>query len=220
MMRVKIVAIIEMVGDRPSYDPPVATAPEDKGFFTVPNLISVVRLGCIPLFLVLLFHRHDRLGAATLLAVLGATDWVDGWIARRFDQVSEIGKILDPTADRLLFIVGIVAILIDRSAPLWFGIVVLAREIGVGGTMATATAMGMKRIDVTWFGKCGTFGLMFTFPMFLLSKALGHSQWSHFWWWAAWSTGLPALVFSFLAAGEYAPRIRSGLAEARAVRTA
>jgi cardiolipin synthase (CMP-forming) len=200
--------------------PPVPATPGDRGLFTVPNLISVVRLCCIPLFLWLLFGRHDRLAAAYLLAALGATDWVDGWIARRFGQVSEIGKVLDPTADRLLFIVGIFGVLIDGSAPLWFGLVVLVREVVVGGSMATATAMGMKRIDVTWFGKCGTFGLMFTFPMFLVSKALGDSQWAHFWWWAAWACAPPALVFSFLAAGEYAPRIRRGLAEARAVRAA
>jgi len=194
---------------------PVTAPAIDKGLFTVPNLISVVRLCCIPLFLWLLFARHDRLAAAWLLAVLGATDWVDGWIARRFDQVSEIGKILDPTADRLLFIVGIGGVLIDRSAPLWFGLLVVVREVLVGGTMATATAFGMKRIDVTWFGKCGTAGLMFTFPMFLLAKALGTSHWGRFWWWCAWASGLPAIAFSLISAVEYAPKVRAGLREAR-----
>ena len=192
----------------------------DKGLFTVPNLISVVRLCCIPLFLWLLFGRHDRLGAAWLLAGLGATDWVDGWIARRFGQVSEIGKILDPTADRLLFIVGIGGVIIDGSAPLWFGLLVVVREVLVGGTMATATAFGMKRIDVTWAGKSGTFGLMFAFPMFLLAKALGHSHWGRFWMWSGWACGLPALVYSYVAAIEYAPKIQAGLAAARAERTA
>ena len=84
---------------------------------TVPNVISFVRLLCMPLFVYLLFGRDNRAGAAYLLAVLGATDWVDGYIARRFGQVSELGKILDPTADRLLLIVGIGSIAIDDAAP-------------------------------------------------------------------------------------------------------
>ena len=74
---------------------------------TVPNLISVLRLLCIPLFVWILFGVESRSAAAILLAGLGATDWIDGWIARRFDQTSELGKILDPTADRLLLIVAI-----------------------------------------------------------------------------------------------------------------
>ena len=88
---------------------------------TIPNVISVVRLGCLPLFLWLLFGRDDRASAAWLLAFLGTTDFLDGYIARHFDQVSNLGKILDPVADRLIFIVGGGAILVDGSVPTWFG---------------------------------------------------------------------------------------------------
>ena len=66
--------------------------------WTVPNAISVARIACIPWFVWLLFAAEDRTAAALLLGALGATDWVDGWIARRFDQISEVGKVLDPTA--------------------------------------------------------------------------------------------------------------------------
>ena len=72
---------------------------------TIPNLISFGRLACIPLFLWLLFGVENQYGAAVLLGVLGCTDWVDGFIARRYNQVSELGKVLDPTADRLVFII-------------------------------------------------------------------------------------------------------------------
>src|SRR4051794_6628291 len=68
---------------------------EDR-IVTIPNVISVVRLCCIPVFLWLLFGRDDQLAAAGLLAVLGATDWVDGYVARHYDQVSTLGKVLDP----------------------------------------------------------------------------------------------------------------------------
>src|SRR5947199_6495829 len=84
---------------------------------TVPNALSLGRLACVPLFLYLLFGRENRLGAALLLAGLGITDWVDGYVARHFNQVSNVGKILDPVADRILLVVGMIAILIDGSVP-------------------------------------------------------------------------------------------------------
>ena len=104
-----------------------AAAGEDR-ILTIPNVISVVRLLCVPVFLWLLFDQENRVAAAGLLAILGATDWVDGYIARHYDQVSNLGKILDPVADRVLLIVGVVAILIDGAAPLGVGILSLLRE--------------------------------------------------------------------------------------------
>src|SRR5436305_6307678 len=94
---------------------------------TVPNLISLVRLACVPLF-VWLLTDDDLLAAAALLAVLGASDWVDGWIARHFDQGSDLGKVLDPVADRILLLVAAIALLVQGSVPLVVGVLVLARE--------------------------------------------------------------------------------------------
>ena len=68
--------------------------------WTVPNAISFARLLCVPVYLVLLFGRDNRAAAAWLLAALGMSDWVDGYLARRFDQVSELGKLLDPQIGR------------------------------------------------------------------------------------------------------------------------
>jgi|GEM_PF-38441 len=126
-------------------------------YLTVPNAFTLFRLCCIPLFLYLLFGRDNRAGAAWLLGGLGATDWVDGWLARRLHQTSEFGKIFDPTADRLLFIIGIGGIIIDNAAPLWICWAVVIREVLFGGTVALATLLfGMKRFDVTWWGKTAT----------------------------------------------------------------
>jgi len=82
--------------------------------WTVPNLISLVRLACAPLFVWLLFGADAFWAAAILLGVLGASDWVDGWIARRYDQGSELGKILDPAADRVLLVAVAIVVLLDR----------------------------------------------------------------------------------------------------------
>jgi cardiolipin synthase (CMP-forming) len=182
---------------------------------TLPNLITLARLACLPVFLWLLFGREDRAAAAALLAVLGITDWVDGYLARHLGQVSELGKILDPVADRLLFIVGAGGILIDGSVPTWFGVTVLVRETLVGGATVVLAMLGARRIDVTWFGKAGTFGLMIAFPLFLAS----HSDLS----WAdaagvlAWLAGIPALALSLYAAVLYVPIARRALSEGRAV---
>jgi cardiolipin synthase len=186
---------------------------------TVPNVITVVRLGCIPIFLWLLFVQENRLAAGILLGVLGATDWVDGYIARHFDQVSELGKVLDPTADRLLFIVCVGAIIIDGSAPIVFSVLVVAREVLVGGALLVLTAFGMKRFDVSWWGKAGTFGLMVAFPIFLFGAA-GDGAFNDFCWVLGWLIGVPALVLSYYAAVTYVPVMRRALAEGRAARLA
>ena len=96
---------------------------------TVPNAVTVVRLLCIPLFLWLLFGADRQTAAAILLGVLGATDWVDGFLARRFHQVSTVGKVLDPAADRILVGTGVIAIMIHGAVPIWFGVATL----GPGG---------------------------------------------------------------------------------------
>lgn len=193
-----------------------AAAPGEDRVLTIPNVISVIRLLCIPWFLYLLFGRDQRADAAILLAVLGATDWIDGYIARRWNQVSTLGKILDPVADRLLLIVGIVAIVIDGSVPTIVAVLALLREGLVAGATLLLAALGAKRIDVTWWGKAGTFGLMFAFPLFLA----GNSDlfWADQAEVAAWICAVPGIVLGMVALALYVPMARKALAEGRAPR--
>lgn len=205
-------------------DPSVAAAGADPAtdgedrILTVPNLISLVRLGCLPVFVYLLFGRDNRAAAAFLLAILGSTDWVDGYIARRYQQVSTVGKVLDPVADRLLFFVGVTAIVIDGSVPVWLAAMVLVREAVVAVTTVVLAALGSRRIDVTWWGKAGTFALMIAFPLFLA----GESTWS----WApaaqvlAWVAAIPGLIFSYVSWALYLPIGLRALREGREARAA
>ncbi|MCH2426007.1 MAG: CDP-alcohol phosphatidyltransferase family protein [Acidimicrobiales bacterium] len=186
------------------------------GVWTLPNLITLTRLGCIPWFLWVLFDAGNRTDAALLLGALGATDWVDGWIARRFDQVSEVGKLLDPTADRLLLVVALVAMVVDGSIPTWFAALVLVREVLIGLVALVLLALGARRIDVTWWGKTGTFALLWAVPCFLAgeSTAFAHEAFAV----AAWVFGLPGLVISWVAAWSYVPEARVALRQGRSGR--
>ena len=186
---------------------------------TLPNAITTVRLLCIPVFVVLLANG-DRLAAACLLGGLGATDWVDGQVARRLHQVSTVGKILDPTADRLLLGVGVVAIMVDGSVPLWIGIAVVVREVLVAGSALALAAGGARRIDVQWVGKAGTLCLMFAFPLFLASHAGLGSALDDGARAVAWAFALAGLGFSYYAAVTYVPLARRALHDGRAGRNA
>ena len=188
--------------------------PGEDRLVTIPNVISVVRLLCVPLFLYLLFGRDNRAAAAYLLAVLGCTDWVDGYIARRYDQVSTVGKVLDPTADRLLLVVGIVAILIDGSVPAPLAWLAVAREVTVGALFLALAALGARRIDVSWAGKCGTFLLMAAFPLFLVGEGKGVAAA------IAWPLAVVGLGFSWYSAAAYVPKGLAALREGRSNRTA
>lgn len=177
---------------------------------TVPNLLSVGRLFAVPVFLWLLFGVETRLGAAVLLGVLGATDWVDGWIARRFEQVTELGKVLDPTADRILLGVAGVAIFVDGAVP---GIVfwpVIVREVVISIAVVALALVGAERMDVLWAGKAGAFGLMFAFPFFLLGDA--GTSYDDLWTAVAWACALPGVALGYVAAVQYARLVPAALA--------
>lgn len=192
-------------------------AGEDR-IVTIPNAITVVRLLLLPVFVYLLFGAENRFAAGWLLLGIGATDWVDGYLARRLQQVSNVGKILDPVADRLLFFVGVGSILIDGSVPVWVAVLVLFREICVAVATLGLAAAGARRIDVTWVGKAATFLLMGAFPAFLVSESdASTADWYEI---LAWSVTVPGLLLSYYSAILYVPLGRKALAEGRADRAA
>ena len=194
---------------------------DDEGLgrvVTAPNAITFVRLLCIPLFLWLLFGAHEQTAAAILLAALGATDWVDGFVARRFHQVSTLGKVMDPLADRILVGTAVISIMVYGAVPLWFGLATIAREVLVSAMVLLLAALGAARIDVLWVGKAGTFGLMFAYPTFLLGY--GDAGWQEPIRVIGWVTGIVGLTLAWIAAGSYIAPARQALRDGRAARHA
>jgi cardiolipin synthase (CMP-forming) len=188
----------------------------DERIVTLPNVISLVRLACAPVFVWFLVDDH-LLAAAGLLAVLGASDWIDGWIARRFDQGSALGKVLDPVADRILLLVAAIALLVQGSVPLVVGVLVLVRELLVSVAVRALAAAGARRIDVQWVGKAGTLALMFAFPLYLWADAI-HGDAHDLVLAAAWFMAISGLVLSYYAAATYVPLARAALREGRTAR--
>ena len=180
---------------------------------TVPNAITALRLACVPVFVWLLFGEHRQTDAAVLLAVLGATDWVDGFLARRWHQVSTLGKVLDPLADRILVGTAVISVMVDGAVPLWFGLATVAREVLVSGAVLLLASLGAERIDVLWVGKAGTFGLMVAYPSFLFGH--GSVSWHTPVIIFAWLCAIPALVLAWVAAASYVPVARRALRRGR-----
>lgn len=136
--------------------------------FTLANLVSVIRLMAIPVFLYLVID--DQLLAAFVLLVAAVlTDFVDGMIARRMNQITRLGQFLDPFADRLFIAATVVALAIQGVVPWWFVVAVMLRDalLGVGGMVMSRYGHGT--LPVKWWGKVATFGLLFVLPLFLLS---------------------------------------------------
>ena len=131
---------------------------------TVPNVISFSRIALIPVFFLLIVDPDTTTAGVILFAVVIATDWVDGTIARRTGQVTELGKVLDPVADRLAIAAGIIALVIRGVFPLWAAVAILARDLVVLLAGAYVLSRTHVRLDVRWIGKVATFSLMVAVP--------------------------------------------------------
>jgi len=130
---------------------------------TVPNLISAARIVLTPVFVVLILDHDTTTEGLILFGVVVATDWVDGAIARRTGQVSELGKILDPVADRLAIAAGLIALAIRGVFPWWAAAAILIRDVAVLLVGIAVLRRGV-RIEVRWIGKIATFCLMTAIP--------------------------------------------------------
>ena len=127
---------------------------------TIPNLISFLRIALIPVFVALIVDTDTTQVGLVLFVVVVATDWVDGAIARATGQVSKLGKILDPVADRLAIAAGLIALVVRDAFPLWAALLILVRDVAVLIVGLVLLSRRRVRIDVRFIGKVATFALM------------------------------------------------------------
>jgi cardiolipin synthase len=180
---------------------------------TVPNLVSFVRLLGVPLFLYLLLVPHADVAAIVVLAIGGTSDWVDGFLARRLRQVSRLGELLDPLADRLYIFATLIALTVRGVVPWWFTIALIAREAFLGVLLLVLRRRGYGPPAVHYVGKSATFILLVAFPVLLLAHVLGQP---YGWWYACgWGLAIWGLVLYWVAAVFYVIQVSAALRESR-----
>jgi cardiolipin synthase len=176
--------------------PPIVAS---NRIWTIPNVISFIRLLGVPLFLYLLLGPHHDVAAVIVLAVGGTTDWVDGFVARRMNSVSRLGELLDPFADRLYILATLIGFTVRGVVPYWLTGALLLREAVLAVALLVLRRHGYGPPPVHYVGKTGTFVLLAAFPAILLARAvpsidpwMGPIGWGLAWWALAlyWAAGV------------------------------
>ncbi len=145
------------------------TAPADR-IWTIPNLLSFLRLLGVPLFLWLLLGPHADGWALVVLALSALTDWADGKLARLLNQYSKLGEILDPAADRLYILATLVAFVIRGFIPWWVAALLIGRDLLLAACLPILRRHGYGPLPVHYLGKAATFCLLYAFPLVLLAQ--------------------------------------------------
>ena len=185
--------------------------PASSAVVTVPNILSFARIAMIPLFCWLSANEETRLWGILLFAVVVSTDWVDGYVARRTGQVTELGRILDPVADRLAIAAGLLTFAISGIFPFWAALLILVRDVAVLLGGAVLLWGRNLRVDVRGIGKIATFSLMVAITWIAWGNAggpLGDVLLV-----GGWLAYVVGIVEYYLAAGLYAIDVRDALAE-------
>jgi len=160
---------------------------------TIPNVISIIRLAGVPLFLwLILVPEADGLALA-VLAISGASDYADGYLARKLNQTSKLGAILDPVADRLYILSTVVGLGIRDIIPWWMVIILPARDAFLWCLVPFLRTRGYSALPVHFLGKAATANLLYAFPLLLLGDGTGvlATLAKVFGWaFAIWGTGL------------------------------
>lgn len=160
---------------------------------TVPNLLSMLRLAGVPLMLYLILGpQADRL-AVLVLAIGGFTDWLDGFLARRWHQTSRLGQMLDPIADRLYILAVLIGLALRDIIPWWLVIILVGRDVLIAALIPALKTRGYSSLPVHFLGKAATFNLLYAFPLVLLGAGETGVLWIAWvvgWAFAVWGTAL------------------------------
>jgi len=175
---------------------------------TVPNALTVLRLALIVIFAVGAVLGMSQLLAFALLFFAGLSDLLDGWLARRLNQESRLGELLDPIADRLLTLVLVLYLLLEQLVPLWFVLILLARDVLVTGALALLKRKGKAGVSVTYAGKLATFTLTMGLPLILLASVLDNQLVQSL----AWAFTIWGIVLYWYSGAQYLSAVRAKLA--------
>jgi len=194
-------------------------APETRGLgpiWTVPNVVSFARLLGVPVFLYLFLVVHADGWAVVVLVIGGFSDWVDGFLARRLHQVSRLGELMDPLADRLYIFATLVALTARSVVPIWLAAALILREVVLAIGLLVLRRYGYGPPAVHYIGKVATFVLLFAFPTLLLAHARpGSAYWAYpMGWGLAWW----GLVLYWVAGAFYINQVVGAVRSARAGR--
>ena len=149
----------------PSYD--------TERVWTLPNVLSFLRLAGVPLMIWLILGPHSDRLAVLVLALGGFTDWLDGYIARRWHQTSRVGQMLDPIADRLYIMAVVVCLALRELVPWWLVVGLVARDVMIALLVPVLRTRGFSSLPVHFLGKAATFNLLYAFPLILLGAESG-----------------------------------------------
>ena len=160
---------------------------------TVPNALSFLRLLGVPFFLWLVLGPHADGWAIALLMVSGFTDYLDGKLARAWNQTTRLGQLLDPAADRLYVLSTLIALTIRNVLPLWLTVALIARDVVLAALLPALDRLGYGPLPVSYLGKAATANLLYAFPLLLLGA--GSSEFAHVirpfaWGFALWGAAL------------------------------
>lgn len=159
---------------------------------TIPNALSILRLLLVPVFLILLLQEQN-VAALWVLIFASASDWFDGFLARKLNQVTKLGARLDPAADRLYIFATLIGLAVNGNIPVWLAVVVILRDVMLAATYPILATHGYGPLPVHFLGKAGTFALLYAFPLLLLADIFQNSE--HIilpiaWAFAFWGIGL------------------------------
>ncbi len=149
------------------------SARTDNRVWTLPNLLSAIRLAGVPVFLWLVLGPEADGWALLLLAVSGITDFADGWLARRLGQFSALGQVLDPVADRLYILAVVVGLALRDVVPWWVAVLLPLRDLLLAFLVPVLRTRGYSALPVHFLGKAATFALLYAFPLLLLGDGDG-----------------------------------------------
>src|SRR5215210_7204455 len=145
----------------------------EERILTIPNALSFVRLLLVPVFLwLVLGPKYDALALAVLM-VSGITDYLDGKLARRLNQTSKIGAILDPVADRFFILAVVIGLGYRDIIPWWLAVILPLRDVFLFSLVPFLRTRGYSSLPVHFLGKAATASLLYAFPLLLLGDATG-----------------------------------------------